>query len=50
MVEVVANVSLNILTNYLNHVAQTVVDFPEVKASEPETPAEAGATADCGCA
>ena len=47
IVEVVANVSLNILTNYLNHVAQTVVDFPEVAASEPETPAEPGATPDC---
>ena len=47
IVEIVANVSLNILTNYLNHVAQTVVDFPEVKASEPETPAEPGTTADC---
>lgn len=31
IVETVANVSLNILTNYLNHVARTVVDFPEVK-------------------
>jgi alkylhydroperoxidase family enzyme len=31
IVETVANVALNILTNYLNHVAQTVVDFPEVK-------------------
>jgi uncharacterized peroxidase-related enzyme len=31
IVETVANVALNILTNYLNHVARTVVDFPEVK-------------------
>jgi uncharacterized peroxidase-related enzyme len=31
IVETVANVSLNVLTNYLNHVARTVVDFPEVK-------------------
>ncbi|MEI6197590.1 MAG: carboxymuconolactone decarboxylase family protein, partial [Verrucomicrobiota bacterium] len=31
IVETVANVAVNILTNYLNHVAQTVVDFPEVK-------------------
>lgn len=30
IVETVANVGFNILTNYLNHVAQTVVDFPEV--------------------
>lgn len=28
VVEVVANVALNILTNYVNHVARTVVDFP----------------------
>lgn len=31
IVETVAHVSLNTLTNYLNHVARTVVDFPEVK-------------------
>jgi uncharacterized peroxidase-related enzyme len=37
IVETVANVALNILTNYLNLVAQTVVDFPEVKAGEAET-------------
>lgn len=37
IVETVANVALNILTNYLNLVAQTVVDFPEVKAGETET-------------
>ncbi len=30
VVEVVANVAFNILTNYTNHVAQTVVDFPKV--------------------
>ncbi|MFN8823912.1 MAG: carboxymuconolactone decarboxylase family protein [Planctomycetota bacterium] len=30
IVEVVANVALNILTNYVNHVARTVVDFPAV--------------------
>lgn len=29
-VEIVANVALNIFTNYFNHVAQTVVDFPKV--------------------
>lgn len=46
IVETVANVALNILTNYLNHVARTVVDFPEVKAVEPV--AEACATG-CGC-
>jgi len=31
IVETVANVALNIFTNYLNHVAETVIDFPEVK-------------------
>jgi uncharacterized peroxidase-related enzyme len=50
IVETVANVALNILTNYVNHVAQTVVDFLEVKAGQPEVPAEACSTADCGCA
>ncbi|MBS1811155.1 MAG: carboxymuconolactone decarboxylase family protein [Acidobacteria bacterium] len=28
--EIVAHVALNIFTNYFNHVAQTVVDFPKV--------------------
>ena len=50
IVETVANVALNILTNYLNHVAQTVVDFPEVKTGQLEAPAEACSTAGCGCA
>ena len=31
--EVVANVALNLFSNYFNHVADTVVDFPEVKSS-----------------
>lgn len=30
IVETVTNVALNILTNYVNHVARTVVDFPPV--------------------
>ncbi len=30
IMETVANVALNILTNYVNHVARTVVDFPAV--------------------
>ena len=34
IVETVANVALNILTNYVNHVACTVVDFVEVKLGE----------------
>ncbi len=29
--EVVANVALNIFTNYFNHVAQTEVDFPVIR-------------------
>ncbi|MFN0107892.1 MAG: carboxymuconolactone decarboxylase family protein [Blastocatellia bacterium] len=29
--EIIANVALNIFTNYFNHVAQTVVDFPKVR-------------------
>lgn len=32
IVETTANVALNILTNYVNHVADTVVDFPKVEA------------------
>lgn len=31
VVETIANVALNIFTNYTNHVAHTVVDFHEVK-------------------
>ncbi len=34
IVETTANVALNIFTNYINHVAQTAVDFPEVKPAE----------------
>jgi uncharacterized peroxidase-related enzyme len=30
VVETVANVALNIFTNYINHVARTAVDFPQV--------------------
>jgi len=41
IVETVANVAVNILTNYLNHVAQTVVDFPEVKPGLGKATAEA---------
>jgi uncharacterized peroxidase-related enzyme len=47
IVEVLANVALNLFTNYVNHVARTVVDFPEVKPAEPAT---AGASnTGCGC-
>jgi len=31
IVETVANVALNIFTNYINQAARTTVDFPEVK-------------------
>jgi uncharacterized peroxidase-related enzyme len=34
IVETIANVALNILTNYVNHVARTLVDFPEVKPGQ----------------
>jgi uncharacterized peroxidase-related enzyme len=47
IVETTANVALNIFTNYINHVAQTVVDFPEVKSAE-LAPAEACETG-CAC-
>ena len=32
IVETVANVAANIFTNYINHVAQTEIDFPVVEA------------------
>jgi len=34
IVETVAHVALNIFTNYVNHVARPVVDFPEVKLDQ----------------
>ncbi len=33
VVETIANVVANIFTNYVNHVAETEIDFPEVKAN-----------------
>lgn len=36
IVEIVAEVARNIFTNYLNHVAQTEIDFPHVSAGEVE--------------
>jgi uncharacterized peroxidase-related enzyme len=33
IVEIVANVALNIFSNYINHVAMTAVDFPPVPAA-----------------
>lgn len=50
IIETVANVALNILTNYVNHVAQTVVDFPEVKTDATATSAETCETGACACA
>ena len=41
LVEVIANVTANIFTNYLNHVAQTVIDFPEVRPGEISAAAQA---------
>ena len=35
--EIVALVAHNTLTNYINHVAQTAIDFPEVKVGAPVT-------------
>jgi alkylhydroperoxidase family enzyme len=35
--EIVALVAHNTFTNYFNHVAQTVLDFPEVKVGTPVT-------------
>ena len=34
ILEIVLNVVSNTLTNYVNHIAQTEVDFPSVKAGE----------------
>jgi uncharacterized peroxidase-related enzyme len=48
IVEIVANVAANILTNYLNHVAGTVVDFPEVRTGEIEAATESCSTG-CAC-
>lgn len=31
IIEIIQNVTLNIWTNYLNNVAETLIDFPEVK-------------------
>lgn len=34
--EIIANVALNIFTNYFNHIAQTEVDFPPVDVGQPK--------------
>lgn len=43
IVETVAQVALNIFTNYINHIAGTVIDFPEV------TPTHGCAASSCAC-
>lgn len=50
IVETTANVALNLLTNYVNHVAQTVVDFPEVKSDASDAKDEACEAGTCACA
>lgn len=35
VVEIVAHVAANIFTNYFNHIAGTVIDFPVVKTADP---------------
>jgi uncharacterized peroxidase-related enzyme len=37
--ELIANVALNIFTNYFNHVCQTEVDFPKVRPAANQTAA-----------
>lgn len=48
VVETVANVAANIFSNYMNHLAQTVVDFPEVKPGEVPAPETCATTCGCG--
>jgi len=35
IIEIIANVALNVLTNFTNNVAQTKIDFPEVPVALP---------------
>ena len=37
VVEIIANVALNVFTNYFNHVAETDIDFPKATAIHAET-------------
>ncbi|MBI5365281.1 MAG: carboxymuconolactone decarboxylase family protein [Planctomycetes bacterium] len=50
IVEVVGAVALNVYTNWLNHVAATPIDFPDVKPGVPaaDTHAASCATGACG--
>lgn len=34
VIEIIAQVALNIFTNYFNHIAQTDIDFPRVRAAK----------------
>ena len=36
ILEIVGNSVLNVLTNYINNVAETEIDFPRVRAEVPE--------------
>lgn len=49
IIETVANVALNIFTNYTNHVARIVVDFPAVRPVETATAGQTCTIAGCGC-
>jgi uncharacterized peroxidase-related enzyme len=46
--EIVANVAINIFTNYFNHVAETDIDFPKADSLEGDREVCA-ATSSCGC-
>ncbi|MBT5709371.1 carboxymuconolactone decarboxylase family protein [bacterium] len=48
IVEIVANVASNILTNYVNHIARTVVDFPKVQTGDIEAAIQA-CSHECAC-
>ncbi|MEO2013193.1 MAG: carboxymuconolactone decarboxylase family protein, partial [Fuerstiella sp.] len=45
--EVVANTALNLFTNYFNHVAETVVDFPAAEELKVATSEAACSTGNC---
>lgn len=48
IVEIVANVASSILTNYVNHIARTNVDFPEVRTGDIESTIQA-CSHECAC-
>ena len=50
LTETIALVALNLFTNYLNHVADTPIDFPEVKPGVPAALGEASTCSEGGCA